>query len=115
MKCMKGSEEVRKRGGGDLPRIGLFTSSLPRILTSSLLLLFTSIPALACDVCQKNQPAPLRGITHGTGPQSAWDMPIIWGAVVIVGITLVLAVKMLVRPGERQAGHIKHRILHDGL
>lgn len=86
-----------------------------RLVTALLLLTASSLPALACDVCQKNQPAPLRGITHGTGPQSAWDMPIIWGAVVIVGITLVLAVKMLVRPGERQAGHIKHRILHDGL
>ncbi len=83
--------------------------------TLSLLLLLTSLPALACDVCQKNQPAPLRGITHGTGPQSAWDMPIIWGAAIIVAITLVLAVKMLVRPGERSSSHIKHRILHDGL
>ncbi|TXI80997.1 MAG: hypothetical protein E6Q44_05630 [Flavobacteriales bacterium] len=82
---------------------------------TSFLLLLTSIPALACDICQKNQPAPLRGITHGTGPQGAWDMPIIWCAVAIVGITLVLAVKMLVRPGERQADHIKQRILHDGL
>lgn len=70
--------------------------------------------ALACDVCQRNQPAPLRGITHGTGPQTAWDMPIIWAAVAIVGITLVLAVKMLVRPGEHQSSHIKHRILDDG-
>lgn len=83
--------------------------------TLALFFLLTSLPALACDICQKNQPAPLRGITHGTGPQSAWDMPIIWCAMAIVGVTLVLAVKMLVRPGERQAGHIKHRILHDGL
>lgn len=41
-------------------------------------------------------------------------MPIIWAAVAIVGITLVLAVKMLVRPGEHQSSHIKHRILDDG-
>lgn len=87
----------------------------PRSLTILTAFLLTTLPALACDVCQKNQPAPLRGITHGTGPQGAWDMPIIWCAVAIVGITLVLAVKMLVRPGERQSGHIKHRILHDGL
>lgn len=77
-------------------------------------LTLTTLPVLACDVCQKNQPAPLRGITHGTGPQAAWDMPIIWTAVAIVGITLVLAVKMLVRPGEHHSSHIKHRILHDG-
>ncbi|MFT3884041.1 MAG: hypothetical protein QM724_01035 [Flavobacteriales bacterium] len=89
--------------------------AIRRVSTCTLLLLLTSIPAFACDACQKNQSAPLRGITHGTGPQSAWDMPIIWGAIAIVGITLVLAVKMLIRPGERQAGHIKHSILHDGL
>jgi hypothetical protein len=120
MKCVSEREAEKKRGGSSFPR--LFTSSLRHFLTSSLphlitsfLLLLTSIPALACDICQKNQPAPLRGITHGTGPQGAWDMPIIWCAVAIVGITLVLAVKMLVRPGERQADHIKQRILHDGL
>jgi hypothetical protein len=84
----------------------------PRTLALFFLLTASALPALACDACQKNQPAPLRGITHGTGPQSAWDMPIIWGAILIVGITLVLAVKMLVRPGERQPGHIKHSILH---
>jgi len=115
---MKGMQELRVNGewslvNGGRPSIrhSLFTI---RLLTA-LIVLLPALPALACDVCQKNQPAPLRGITHGTGPQSAWDMPIIWCAVVIVGITLVLAVKMLVRPGERQAGHIKHRILHDGL
>ncbi len=116
---MKGMQALRVNGEWSLVNGGRPSSRHSpftiRLLTASLPLLFTSIPALACDVCQKNQPAPLRGITHGTGPQSAWDMPIIWGAVVIVGITLVLAVKMLVRPGERQAGHIKHRILHDGL
>lgn len=121
---MRGMQELRVNGEWSVAT-GEWSSVSHSPLTSrhspkpirflTALLTLSALPALACDVCQKNQPAPLRGITHGTGPQSAWDMPIIWGAVVIVGITLVLAVKMLVRPGERQAGHIKHRILHDGL
>jgi len=78
-----------------------------------LLLLATALPALACDVCQKNQPAPLRGITHGTGPQSQWDMPIVWVSAIIVGITLLLAVRMLVRPGEHAPGHIKRMVLNE--
>ena len=80
-----------------------------------LTLLFTvaSAAAWACDVCQKNQPAPLRGITHGTGPQSQWDLVIVWSAGIIVGITLFLALRMLLRPGEGHAGHIKRIILHD--
>lgn len=112
MKCMRGwqSARVRKcKGESARTTLALFH---PRTLALFFLLTASALPALACDACQKNQPAPLRGITHGTGPQSAWDMPIIWGAVLIVGITLVLAVKMLVRPGERQPGHIKHSILH---
>lgn len=78
-----------------------------------LLLVAAALPTLACDVCQKNQPAPLRGITHGTGPQSQWDMPIVWISAIIVGITLVLAVRMLVRPGEQAPGHIKRMVLNE--
>ncbi|HRD53751.1 MAG TPA: hypothetical protein PKY96_14000 [Flavobacteriales bacterium] len=80
-----------------------------------LTLLFTAASAagLACDVCQKNQPAPLRGITHGTGPQGQWDLVIVWGAGIIVGITLVLALRMLLWPGEGHTRHIKRIILHD--
>lgn len=79
----------------------------------ALLLLLAGHASLACETCQRAQPAPLRGITHGTGPQSAWDMPIIWAAVAMVGITLFLAARMLVRPGERNDDHIKRTILHD--
>jgi hypothetical protein len=45
-------------------------------------------------------------------------MPIIYGSAVIVLITLVLAVKFLVKPNEGAADHIKRSILnsplHDG-
>lgn len=77
------------------------------------LLLLLGHAAFACETCQRAQPAPLRGITHGTGPQGAWDLPIIWAAVGVVGITLFLATRMLVRPGERSGDHIKRTILND--
>jgi len=114
MKRVRGWQSARVRKcGGESVRTALARFH-PRTIALSLLLTASALSTLACDVCQRNQPAPLRGITHGTGPQSAWDMPIIWAAVAIVGITLVLAVKMLVRPGEHQSSHIKHRILDDG-
>lgn len=116
MKGVEGREGVRRRGGdpaSPFPLHTLTSSRSLRLFTSSLPLLLTSLPAFACDACQKDQPAPLRGITHGTGPQNAWDMPIVWGAAVIVTFTLVLAVRLLVRPGERDRGHIKHTILND--
>ena len=33
--------------------------------------------AIACPVCEKQQPKILQGITHGSGPQSNWDYIII--------------------------------------
>lgn len=86
---------------------------MKRTALLTLLMLTTAATSMACDVCQKNQPAPLRGITHGTGPQSQWDMPIVWAAAIIVTITLALTLRMLLKPGERHSGHIKRIILND--
>lgn len=74
-----------------------------------------SLSTWACAACEKQQPKLLKGITHGTGPQSQWDMPIIWVSAVIVLITLVLAVKFLVKPNENSADHIKRTILNNPL
>ena len=79
----------------------------------AFLLLLSLVPARACDVCEKQQPELLKGITHGTGPQSGWDMPIIYVSGVIVLFTLVFAVKFLVKPGEDAADHIKRTILQN--
>ena len=74
-------------------------------------LFFTSIGAFACPVCEKQQPAMLKGISHGTGPQSDWDMVIVWIMIVIVALTLFFSLKFLVRPGEKSQTHIKRFIL----
>lgn len=73
--------------------------------------IFSTIGALACPVCEKQQPAMLKGISHGTGPQSNLDMVIIWVTIVLVVLTLYFSIKFLVRPGEKSETHIKRFIL----
>ncbi len=68
-------------------------------------------PLIACELCESRQPALWRGITHGPGPEGNLDHIITWSAVVIVGITLFLSIKLLIRPKEDQAGHIKNMVV----
>lgn len=77
-----------------------------------ILLLFPAYEALACSACEKQQPKFLRGITHGTGPDSQWDYVIIAVTVVLVLITLFLSVKWLIRPAEQMQDHIKTSIIN---
>lgn len=80
-------------------------------LLALLIFVFTAFSALACPVCEKQQPAMLKGISHGTGPQSNWDMVIIWITIIIVILTLYFSIKFLVKPGEKSKSHIKRYIL----
>jgi hypothetical protein len=66
----------------------------------------------ACEVCKKQQPKVLRGITHGAGPESDWDYVVIWGVVLIVMVSLFYAIKWIIRPGEKEREHIKYSILN---
>ncbi|MBS1586666.1 MAG: hypothetical protein JSS82_14115 [Bacteroidetes bacterium] len=79
----------------------------------SVLLLFATIQAFTCPVCERNQPKILRGITHGAGPESKWDYVIVWIAIIIVAATLFFSIKWLIRPGERSDRHIKRFILNN--
>lgn len=78
-----------------------------------ILLILLRLTISACDVCKKQQPKLLRGITHGTGPESNWDYVIIWGAVIIVLFTLFYSIKWLLYPGEKSEEHIKRFILNN--
>lgn len=82
---------------------------------TTLCLLLSSLWLLACPVCDRNQPKILKGITHGTGPDSKWDYLIIAIVLIIVAFTLFYSVKWLIRPGEKSATHIKRFILNDTL
>lgn len=79
-----------------------------------VLTVFAMLPALfalACPVCEKQQPEILRGITHGAGPEDRWDYVIVWTMIAIVLVTLFFSVKWLIRPGEGSGNHIKRVIL----
>lgn len=82
-------------------------------LSGTLLLVMTSVMAIACPVCERNQPKLLKGVTHGAGPESQWDYVIVWGTVIIALLTLFFSVKWLVRPGEKSEKHIKRMILNN--
>jgi len=78
----------------------------------SIAMLVTGLITFACPTCELAQPKYLRGITHGTGPQSNWDYLIISVTAVIVVATLFFSIKWLVKPGEKSVTHIKHLILN---
>jgi len=82
-----------------------------KYLLLSVLLMLTQVSAFACPVCEKQQPKITQGITHGAGPQSNWDWVIIAIITLITVLTLIYAVKYLIKPGEKDADHIKKSIL----
>lgn len=83
-----------------------------KFLIFTLPVLFVQSGALACDVCQAQQPPILRDLTHGSGPQGSFDFVIVIAASAIVLFTLIYAVKYLVFPGEGERKHIKRMILN---
>ncbi len=84
---------------------------LKRILLS-VLAVFACMDVLACEVCKKQQPKVLRGITHGAGPESDWDYVVVCCAVMLVLISLFYAIKWTMYPGEKEREHIKHSIFN---
>jgi phage shock protein PspC (stress-responsive transcriptional regulator) len=84
---------------------------MKKILTI-LLFITWHTASFACEVCKKQQPKILRGITHGAGPQSEWDYVIVGVMTVIVITTLFYSVKWLIHPGEKNLNHIKNSILN---
>ncbi len=84
-----------------------------RILIGLILFWFPIGNALACEVCKKNQPEVLQDISHGTGAQADFDYIIIWSAVIIVGFTLYLSLKFLIRPNEGGKEHVKNIVVEN--
>ena len=68
--------------------------------------------AYSCPACKKQQPGILKGITHGSGPQSEWDYLIISAAAAVVLGTLFFSVKYMLSPGEKSEEHIKRIALN---
>lgn len=80
---------------------------------ATLLFLLIAGVANACPVCERNQSKILKGVTHGSGPESQWDYVIIVSVGIIVLITLFFSVKWLIFPGEKSNTHIKRTVLND--
>lgn len=79
-----------------------------------LLLIFSFTSRLwACNVCKRNQPEGLENITHGVGPEGMMDYAITYSSIVIVGIAFILSLKYLLKPGEKEANHIKNIVLYE--
>jgi hypothetical protein len=78
----------------------------------SLAVLFIASAAMACPVCERNQPKMLKGIVHGAGPQSNWDYVGVVIISIVTLITLFYTIKYLARPGEKNKDHIKYHILN---
>lgn len=95
------------------PCLRLARQSFRVMVTGLLLLAFSAGKVFACEVCKKNQPEGLQDISHGTGAQADLDYVIIWSAVIIVGITLFLSLKFLIRPNESRKEHIKNIVVEN--
>ena len=69
------------------------------------------IVSFACPVCERNKPKILRGITHGSSPDSNWDYVIVFAMIVIAIATLFYSIKWLINPKEKNGNHIKYSFL----
>lgn len=77
-----------------------------------MLMAISGLASFACPACEKQQPALLKGITHGAGPDGNWDYVIVTISVIIVLITLFFSVKWVIKPGEQSQSHIKRLVLN---
>ncbi|MEO6069099.1 MAG: hypothetical protein ABIP31_01075 [Chitinophagaceae bacterium] len=75
-------------------------------------ILMTGLITWACPACEKQQPKILKGISHGAGPTSNWDLVIVIASIVIVIATLFYTIKWIVKPGEKESSHIKRTVLN---
>ena len=78
-----------------------------------ILLLLLQVCAFACPTCERQQPKILRGVLHGTLPDSNWDYVIVWSIIIISILTLYFSIKWLIKPGEKNKEHIKYFILNN--
>ena len=82
-----------------------------RKIISIITLLLLQTATFACPVCERNKLKILRGITHGSSPDSNWDYVIVFAMIVIAIATLFYSIKWLINPKEKNGNHIKYSFL----
>ncbi len=86
---------------------------MKKLVVLLITFLFAGVKSFACEICEKNQPKILQGITHGPGPAGNADYIITTVAVITVGLALFFAIKYLAKPKEGEPGHIKNIVLNE--
>ena len=82
-------------------------------LTTLFLGLITATSLIACPVCDKRQPKGFAGITHGTGPEGAFDYWMLYGSIAVVVLTLLLFVWFMISPETATMRHLKQHGFSD--
>ncbi|HEX5553117.1 MAG TPA: hypothetical protein VFX43_07695 [Chitinophagaceae bacterium] len=85
---------------------------LKKIIMLGVLLIGLISSAPACELCEEQQPAWLKGVVHGPGPGNGWDYVIMVVSILIVLAVLYFSIKFLIKPGEKDPAHIKYSILN---
>ena len=80
---------------------------------ATLIVFLVSFTSMACPLCDANQPKGFKSITHGLGPQGNIDYIIMYSAIIIVGYTLIMSLKYLLKPREDSKKHIKNLIIEE--
>jgi hypothetical protein len=84
---------------------------MKKVIIIFLCIIFSKVQVLASAACKEQQPAFLKGITHGPGPDGNFDYIIVVIAILITLLTLYYSIKWLIKPGENNINHIKQSIL----
>ena len=83
------------------------------LIMAALCWLIATTSLAACPLCEKRQPAGFANITHGTGPQEAFDYWMLYGSIGIVILTLLLFIRFIIRPETAAMHHLKQNGFSD--
>ncbi len=88
------------------------SNNYQKLILLIALIFINNVTTMACEACNQNQPKILRGITHGSGPQSNWDYFVVIIMVLVTLYSLYATVKCFVKPTDKQYNDIKNTILN---
>ena len=84
-----------------------------KLIITGFFWLITTNMLTACPLCEKRQPAGFANITHGTGPEGAFDYWMLYGSIGVVIITLLLFIRFMISPETAAMRHLKQHGFSD--